>query len=84
MQAIHITKSGGPEVLQLQETAQPKPEKNQVLIKVTAAGVNRSDVITRQNTATYGKGSPQTLVPGLKATYQKDSVPAERANFNFY
>ncbi len=41
MKAIHITKSGGPEVLQLQETPKPKPEKNQVLIKVKAAGVNR-------------------------------------------
>ena len=68
MKAIHITKSGGAEVLQLKETPKPKPAKNQVLIKVKAAGVNRSDVITRQNTATYGKGSPQTLVPGLEVS----------------
>ena len=68
MQAIHITKSGGPEVLQLQETPKPRPEKNQVLIKVKAAGVNRSDVITRQNTATYGKSSPQSLIPGLEVS----------------
>ncbi|WP_312819392.1 NAD(P)H-quinone oxidoreductase [Kaistella carnis] len=68
MKAIHITKSGGPEVLQLQETPKPTPEKNQVLIKVKAAGVNRSDVITRKNTATYGKGSPQTLIPGLEVS----------------
>lgn len=68
MQAIHITKSGGPEVLQLQETPKPKPEKNQVLIKVKAAGVNRSDVITRQNTNTYGNNSPETLIPGLEVS----------------
>ena len=68
MRAIHITKSGGPEVLQLQETPKPRPEKNQVLIKVRAAGVNRSDVITRKNTATYGKDSPQTLIPGLEVS----------------
>ncbi|SFH87442.1 NAD(P)H-quinone oxidoreductase [Halpernia frigidisoli] len=68
MKAIHITKSGGPEVLQLQETPKPKPEKNQVLIKVKAAGVNRSDVITRQNTNTYGKNSPETLIPGLEVS----------------
>lgn len=68
MQAIHITKSGGPEVLQLQETPKPTLEKNQVLIKVKAAGMNRSDVITRKNTATYGKGSPQTLIPGLEVS----------------
>jgi len=68
MKAIHIIKSGGPEVLQLQETPQPKPEKNQVLIKVKAAGVNRSDVITRENMSTYGNSSGETLIPGLEVS----------------
>lgn len=68
MNAIHITKSGGPEVLQLQETPMPTPKKDQVLIKVKAAGVNRSDVITRQNMDTYGKGSSGTLIPGLEVS----------------
>lgn len=68
MKAVHITKSGGPEVLQIQETATPRPGKNQVLIKVKAAGVNRSDVITRQNTDTYGKGSGENLIPGLEVS----------------
>ena len=77
MRAIHITKSGGPEVLQLQETPKPIPEKNQVLLKVKAAGVNRSDVITRKNTATYGKGSPQTLIPGLEVSGIIEEIGAE-------
>lgn len=68
MKAIHITKSGGPEVLQLLETPVPKVEKNQVLIKVKAAGVNRSDVITRQNMDTYGKGITETIIPGLEVS----------------
>jgi NADPH2:quinone reductase len=68
MRAIHITKSGGPEVLQLQETPKPTPTENQVLITVKAAGVNRSDIITRKNTDTYGKGSPTTLIPGLEVS----------------
>lgn len=68
MKAVHITKSGGPEVLEIQETPTPKPEKNQVLIKVKAAGVNRSDVITRKNINTYGKGSKETLIPGLEVS----------------
>src|SRR5690606_5602552 len=68
MKAIHITQSGGPEVLELQETPKPKPEKNQVLIKVKAAGVNRSDVITRQNMDTYGKRSTGSLIPGLEVS----------------
>ncbi|HEY5370370.1 MAG TPA: NAD(P)H-quinone oxidoreductase [Hanamia sp.] len=68
MKAVHITKSGGPEVLQIQETPTPRPGKNQVLIKVKAAGVNRSDIITRQNTDTYGKGSGENLIPGLEVS----------------
>lgn len=68
MKAIHITKSGGPEVLKLQETPKPKLEQNQVLIKVKAAGVNRSDVITRKNINTYGKGSNETVIPGLEVS----------------
>lgn len=68
MKAIHITKSGGPEVLELQETPYPTIGKNQVLIKVKAAGINRSDVITRNDTETYGKGLAQTLIPGLEVS----------------
>lgn len=68
MKAIHITKSGGPEVLQLIETLKPKLEKNEVLIKVKAAGVNRSDVVTRKNTNTYGKESNEILIPGLEVS----------------
>lgn len=69
MKAIHITKAGGPEVLELKETPKPKPEKNEVLIKVKAAGVNRSDIISRKNPATYySKGSTDTLIPGLEVS----------------
>lgn len=68
MKAIHITQSGGPEVLQIKETPQPIPNSNQVLIKVKAAGVNRSDVITRKDTSTYGNGVPETVIPGLEVS----------------
>ncbi len=68
MKAIHITQSGGPEVLELKETPKPKPAKTQVLIKVSAAGVNRSDVITRKNTSAYGKGSDEVMIPGLEVS----------------
>ena len=68
MKAIHITKSGGPEVLELRETPKPKLEENQVLIKVKAAGVNRSDVITRKNMTTYGNSTGETLIPGLEVS----------------
>jgi len=68
MRAIHITRSGGPEVLKLKDTPKPELEENQVLIKVKAAGVNRSDIVTRNNMDTYGKGSTETIIPGLEVS----------------
>jgi len=77
MKAVHITCSGGPEVLELQETPIPEPKPDQVLIKVKAAGVNRSDVITRQNTDTYGKGTGANLIPGLEVSGVITAIGAE-------
>lgn len=77
MKAIYITKSGGPEVLELQEAPKPTPEKNQVLIKVKAAGINRSDVITRNDTETYGKGLSHTIIPGLEVSGVIEEIGTE-------
>ena len=43
MKAIVHTKYGPPEVLRLEEVAKPTPRDDEVLIKVRAASVNRSD-----------------------------------------
>ena len=80
MKAIHITASGGPEVLKLKETPKPTLEKNQVLIKVKAAGVNRSDVITRKNMNTYGERSTETLIPGLEVSGEITEIGATVSN----
>ena len=68
MKAIHITRSGEPEVMELIEIPKPIPAENQVLIKVKAAGVNRSDVLTRQNTSLYGKRSEGPMILGLEVS----------------
>ena len=43
MKAIVYTRYGAPEILQLEEVAEPTPEDDEVLIKVQAVSVNRSD-----------------------------------------
>jgi NADPH:quinone reductase-like Zn-dependent oxidoreductase len=48
MRAIWITKPGGPESLELRETADPEPAAGQVRIRVRAAGLNFADVMAAQ------------------------------------
>ncbi len=48
MRAIWITKPGGPEALELRETADPEPGPGQVRIRVRVAGLNFADVMAAQ------------------------------------
>ena len=54
MKAILITKKGGPEVLELREVDTPVAANGEVLIKIKAAGLNRSDIYSRSSHG-YGK-----------------------------
>lgn len=66
MKAIQITKFGGPEVMEYVEVADPAPSSDEVLLDVTAIGINYAD--THQTENSYL--SPQTLpfIPGLEVT----------------
>lgn len=46
MKAIVITRSGGPEVLAIQELADPVPGDGQELVRVEAGGLNFADIMT--------------------------------------
>ena len=48
MQAIVITKPGGPQLLQLRDCTTPFPGIEEVLIQVKASGLNLSDVFQRK------------------------------------
>ena len=65
MKAILITKKGGPEVLELREVPTPVPAEGEVLIRVKAAGLNRSDIYSRTSKA-YGSEGP--TIPGLEVS----------------
>jgi NADPH:quinone reductase-like Zn-dependent oxidoreductase len=48
MRAVVIRKAGAPEVLQIEHCPVPVPNAEQVLIRVEAFGLNRSEMFTRQ------------------------------------
>lgn len=64
MKAIAITTPGGPEVLKLQDLADPAPGSGEILVRVRAAGVNRPDILQRQGGYPPPPGAPAT--PGLE------------------
>jgi NADPH2:quinone reductase len=64
MKAIAITESGGPEVLKPVEVARPNPGTGEVLVKVSAAGINRPDVIQRKGL--YPPPPGASPLPGLE------------------
>ena len=64
MKYVSIAEYGGPEVLKLSERGRPEPGGNQVLIKVSAAGVNRPDVLQRKGL--YPPPAGASDIPGLE------------------
>jgi NADPH:quinone reductase-like Zn-dependent oxidoreductase len=49
MKAVHCTKYGPPEVLELKEVGSPVPQKDEVLIKIHATAVTASDIFIRSS-----------------------------------
>jgi NADPH2:quinone reductase len=64
MRAIEITQYGAPEVLRAGERPDPVPGAGEVLIRVTASGVNRPDVL--QRTGNYPVPPGASDIPGLE------------------
>src|SRR5512132_1014324 len=62
MKAIRVHKFGGPEVLQLDEVADPKAGPGQVLVEIKAAGVNPVDTYVRSGN--YAMLPQLPYVPG--------------------
>lgn len=64
MQAIEISQSGGPDVLRLGTRPDPVPGAGELLIEVTASGVNRPDVL--QRAGAYPPPPGASDLPGLE------------------
>ncbi len=64
MNAISIAAPGGPEVLHAIKLARPVPDAGHILIKVSAAGVNRPDIL--QRSGDYNPPPGASPLPGLE------------------
>ena len=65
MNAMEITKPGGPEVLMLTSRPRPAPRPGEVVLKVAYAGVNRPDAL--QRAGLYAPPPTASDLPGLEA-----------------
>ena len=65
MRAVEIVGAGGPDVLRLTERPRPEPGAGEVLIRVTASGINRPDIVQRQGR--YPPPPGVSDLPGLEA-----------------
>jgi NADPH2:quinone reductase len=72
MRAVVVEAPGAPEVLQLREVHRPEAAPGQVLIRVKAFGLNRSELHFRQGLA-YSGDFPR--VPGIEAAGIVEEAP---------
>ena len=77
MKAIQVQKPGGPEALTLVDIPVPKPKSNEVLVKISAAGINFIDVYFREGR--YPAALP--FIPGQEASGIVSEAGAEVKSF---
>jgi NADPH2:quinone reductase len=80
MKAVEISKPGGPEVLVLVDRPMPEPKAGEVLIKVSAAGINRPDVFQRKGNYPAPPGASD--LPGLEVVGEIVSGDAAAAGLS--
>jgi NADPH:quinone reductase-like Zn-dependent oxidoreductase len=72
MKAAVIRTPGGPEVFKIESLPIPKPQAGQVLIRIKACGLNRSELFTRQG---HSPGVQFPRVLGIEAVGVVEEAP---------
>ena len=83
MRAVEISTYGAPDVLQMVERADPVASVGEVLIRVSASGINRPDVL--QRTGNYPVPPGASDIPGLEVAgviISGDGVAMAAAGFS--
>jgi NADPH:quinone reductase len=72
MRSVRVHQFGGPEVLQIEEVADPKPGPGQVVVEIRAIGINPVETYLRSGTYTPKPDLPYT--PGTDAAGLVEAV----------
>ena len=62
MKAVVVTRSGGPEVLEVREVSDPQPTADEVIVRVEAVGVNFADTMSTRGS--YSGTPPPPFISG--------------------
>ena len=73
MQAVWISKPGGPEVLEIRDVPKPQTTADQVFVRVRASALNRADLLQRQGRYPAPAGFPQEI-PGMEFAGEVENV----------
>jgi acryloyl-coenzyme A reductase len=66
MRAAVLHETGAPDIFRIDEVATPRPEPNQIIVRVSAAGVSSHDVVERSGV--YKRGIRLPLIPGIEVS----------------
>src|SRR5258706_14391792 len=72
MKAAVIPEAGGPEVVKIESLPVPAPQSGEVLIRVKAFGLNRSEMFTRQG---HSPNVKFPLILGIEAVGLVEEAP---------
>src|SRR5690625_5699685 len=79
MKAVLVKEPGGTEQMQLVEVEKPKPNKEEVLVKVKASAVNRADLVKR--VGKYPNQAKKDISLGLEVSGIIEEVGNANSNY---
>ena len=87
MKALVYNKYGSPDVLQIKEVDKPTPEKNEVLIRVYASTVNRTDCATVRAKPFFmrlvtGLFTPNKQIPGTDFSGNVEAIGKDVTSYS--
>lgn len=76
MRAVIFRQNGGPNVLRVEELDTPTPGEDELLVEVTAVGVNFRDILERRG----GHGRPPPAIAGIEGAGKIIALGANRSD----